>query len=252
MGMLDSFFKPKTLIHFFAVAIILAAVLVLVSEMIFPPKVEEIVVQVDITRIVPQTVVVTQVIERVITTTPEPVTQTPQPTATEEIPATLTNTPTASVLAALADSFTAWCVPTSIKYPPGSIAQTGEMPEGAYEGKLVDGFTELRTQVQDCTFMITFNRPVPPETRIQIKDMNPIPFIDEELTAVIDNPNKGFVTLDHYFIVNPPFWQITYYVSIISPHGDDLWLGSVKLMRGWESNMCPDGSLPDPITLHCP
>ncbi|MCJ7626193.1 MAG: hypothetical protein MUO76_22100, partial [Anaerolineaceae bacterium] len=187
--MLDGFFKPRTLIHFFAVAIVLAAVLVLVSEMIFPPKMEEIVMQIDVTRIVPQTVVVTQVVERVITTTREPVTQTSQPTATEEI----TVTPTASVLAALSDSFTAWCVPKGIEYSPGIIAQTGEMPAGAYEGELVAGFTEVRTQVQDCTFMITFNRPVPPGTRIQIKDMNPVPFIDKELTAVIDNPNKGFV-----------------------------------------------------------
>jgi hypothetical protein len=254
MEMLDGFFKPKTLIHFFAVAIILAAVLVLVSERIFPPKVDEIIMQVDVTRIVPQTVVVTQVFERIITTTPEPVTQTQisQPTATEAIPPTFTHTPIVSELAVLPNGFTAWCMPKEIEYPLGSIAQTGEMPNGALEGILVDGFIELRAQVQDCTFMITFNRPVPLGTRIHIKDMNPIPFIDEELIPVIENPNKGFVTLDHSFIIDPPYWVVEYYISIISPDGEDQWLGSVKMTRGWESNLCPDGTLPDPITLQCP
>ncbi|MCJ7621943.1 MAG: hypothetical protein MUO76_00450, partial [Anaerolineaceae bacterium] len=62
---------------------------------------------------------------------------------------------------------------------------------------------------------------------------------------------KGFITLDHYFIVDPPYWEIPYYISIISPDGDDLWQGSVKMVRGWDPHRCADGSLPDPVTLQC-
>jgi len=65
------------------------------------------------------------------------------------------------------------------------------------------------------------------------------------------DPFTGYVNLDHYFIVDPPYWQVTYQVSVISPDGVVLWENPVVFKRSWQPAPCPDGRLPDPITLDC-
>jgi hypothetical protein len=203
-------------------------------------------VSIEVTRSVPQTVVVTQVVERVITATPEPTlaiptsTPLPSPTATPD------------TLGLVDNGFTAWCIPYDIFYSADALTQTGQMPEGARPGsRKDDGTMALDIQVQSCTLMFTFNREVPAGTRLQVQDLNPQPFIDVEMTHVTEHSNMVFTTVNHPYIVDPPFWSITYEIRVVDPSGAALWSEPVAFKRSWVAGYCYHGEMPDPVTFQC-
>ncbi len=247
---MEGFFSLKTLLRLAAAAIVLAALIVLISERIENTRPLDVIAQREVTRIVEQTVIVTQIVDRIVTATPmqlDPSDTSAQPVSTSTPQAT--GTP--ETLAVLPDGFSIWCLPKGSKPDENLIPVTGQAPENAYFAEKSGDTLTVTTQMQSCTFVATFNQPLPEGVRLQVKDLNPTPFIDEELLVSAENRSMGYITLDHYFIVDPPYWEVTYQVVLLSIEGESLWEKPVLFKRGWQPAPCPNGLMPNPYTLEC-
>lgn len=197
---------------------------------------------VEVTRIVPQTVVVTEIVEVIITTTPEP-------TEAEPVPAP---TATPDLMTITADGLHAWCFPRNTSSLIERINPDGSMPETAASYQIVDGIPEIITQVASCTFAFSFSSPVTEPVELQFLDTNGFAFLKSALTPLEDKPNMAWSSETHQYIINPPFWQITYDAQVVNAAGEVLWASPVSFRRGWVPAKCFYGEWPDPVTCQCP
>lgn len=200
---------------------------------------------VEVTRLVPQTVVVTQLVEQVITTTPAPEAMSATPTPAGAASAS------GGALAVLPDGFSAWCMPEGSTMAV-SVDAAGSIPPAARPAELVDGVPELIVRAQSCTFVFRFNQPVPAGSELLIYGKESKPWLKAALSPAGDNPTVVYATLNHRYIIDPPFWIIDYRFSIQTPDGLEAWSGPVKFRRGWQPELCWNGEWPDPGTLLCP
>lgn len=190
-----------------------------------------------------------------IPATPVPPTDTPLPipTATEVPPPT--STPTNTPLPPLAiesDGFSAWCIPIDTLVSKEYEKEPWRMPEVAKPSYIRDDRPNLYLPVVSCTFVYTFNQPVPAGSELQVfQGTDSEPWLSAELIPVPDNPNIAYAILTHPMIINPPVWVITYPMYIVSLDEPDLWAEEI-IMRRWEPEPCWDGSWPDPVTMWCP
>ena len=262
---MDGFFSVKTFLRLLAAAIVLAALIVLVDEKMGNTLLRQPTVAGESVRIVERTVEVTRLVERVITATPEqsaPViagtaSLPPVPfTATVPYIVTVSSTvapslsPTPEGLDVLDDGVTVWCLPKT-SYADTNLFQIGEIPSEAVQSKRVDGSLTIITQVKSCTFMVSFNSSMPDGTSLKIQDLGPDAFVNTKLTQSLNNSSVGVVTLDHYYVIDPPYWNVTFIVSVVDPDGATLWEEPVVFRRQWIPDPCPNGMLPDPLTANC-
>jgi len=176
------------------------------------------------------------------TSTPEPTaTDTPQPTNTAIPP-----------LAVVPEQSAFWCLPIDYAFPASAEPITNVAPAGARAGAMKDGALNIQIPALSCTLVYAFNQPMPAGTRIQIAyAVTPdSPWADTELTPVPDNPNLGYFKTENQFVINPPYWEITFPVKVLGPDGSELWKADVRFFKALP-NLCWDGSLPDPVTLYC-
>ncbi len=66
-----------------------------------------------------------------------------------------------------------------------------------------------------------------------------------------EDGNSGYFLIQHGYMINPPFWQITYHVKLEAADGSVFWEKDVRFLKP-TPNTCWDGSLPHPVTLYCP
>lgn len=194
----------------------------------------------------------------------EPTTEPTSEPTTTLLPATATQapspvvepsaTPTPASLPAAAvnpDGFQAWCMPEKAAYVQ-SVSQSEVMPEGGRAGTENQGVMRLQFPVTSCTFVYTFNQKLPDGVELQVFDyLASRPFLKVKLSPSQENPNVGFAFVNHAYIQNPPYWQVSYRFEL---HGSDdsvLSTNTVTLFKSQVAN-CFDGSTPDPITLRCP
>jgi len=205
---------------------------------------------VEVTRIVENTTIVTQVVEveKIVTATAQPSSPPPAVALTGQPDQT---TPPVAGASVPTDGFAGWCVPKNIFYSPEGLQQAGAMPEGAYPVQVVDGEKEVVIEVQNCSFVYTLDGPVPAGTQFKVFDSSGSPFLTADLTPTTQFPNKGFVTVTHPYVINPPFWTIPYRLDLVGPDGKVLRSDEVNFKRGWTPRVCYDGSWPDPVTLKC-
>jgi hypothetical protein len=246
----DGFFSIKTFLRLLAGAMVLAAAIILLTERIENSRPSEISAKVEVTRLVERTVVITQIVERVITSIPA-VSREPEATHTATIPVQPSSTSTPETLAVLPQGVAAWCVPHSTS-PENTIPVTGSAPENAVSAEWVDGMLTVITQVESCTFTVAFNKPFPDGIHLQVQDLGPKPFVDVVLTPMQGDPTQGYVELEHPFLVDPPFWQVTYMLSIAEGDSTVLWTQPVLFRRSSLPLPCPEGGYPDPVTMQCP
>lgn len=241
---MDGFFSLKTFARLLAAGIVLAAAVVLFQEWRENSQSPQTPENIEVTRIVERTVLATTIVERVITATP------PAATATPDVTATPAATPTPAGLAVLENGLEIWCMPVN-SYQDTTLFLAGEIPEGAISAQTLNDRLTVITQVKNCTFKVAFNSPMPAHTRLILQDFQPKKFIDEELTAGINDSASAYLTLDHYFVINPPYWETIYTVSVIDPDGQVLWEQPVTFRRSWVPDPCPSGYLPDINTGLC-
>ncbi|MEA4906704.1 MAG: hypothetical protein VB089_03735 [Anaerolineaceae bacterium] len=161
---------------------------------------------------------------------------TPAPTATEVGP-----------LALAQDGFADWC------YPQGPISASDPwvMAAEGVPARDVYGVTSLITPATSCTFVFTFNQAMPEGTTLEVYDNNPAPWINVPLTPAGEDEAVGYTTLLNPYIIDPPFWQISYQFILRDPQGNQVWQNQVTFDRGYRPELCWDGTLPDPLTMRC-
>lgn len=179
------------------------------------------------------------------TFTPEPTivpsaTATPEPTFT----AVPTSTPTLGVKEA---GFSAWCAPNSLYAT--ELGYT--MPAGAQIARQENGFTEVDGIVQSCTFIYTFNQPIPDGMQVALYDTRPEPWFIYPLTRAADNPAIGYFFTNHEYIVNLPYWEVDYRFELQDAAGVVLRSDEIHILRPQNVGYCFGGYLPDPVTLKC-
>lgn len=203
-------------------------------------KVEPAPLIVEVTRLVPETVVVTQIVEHLITTTPEPA----APELSEATP-----TPLVSADSLPADELSVWCMPSGYR---AVSAESSQPPAGARQGRFIGGALEIRnTPVSSCTFIYSFDQPVPPGLTLAVYEWGrPKPWLTAELKPAADNPNLGIVSLIHSFIIDPPAWEISYQFKVLGADGSEKRADTVNIYR-WDPGLCWDGVKPDLNTLKC-
>jgi hypothetical protein len=178
------------------------------------------------------------------TASPQPPTATPAPTATQAPTATPSATP-------VTPSFSAWCLPKEVLVPAGSMEQPWLMPEGALAATEVDGNLQLTVPDRFCTVVYTFSQPLPTGAMLKIYDNNAVSWLEAELKPVEGDPNSAYAVLDHSYIVDPPYWQISYRFAVQSPDGQELRSDTLVFDKGWRPDLCWNGALPNPVTLRC-
>lgn len=244
---MEGFFSLKTFLRLLAGAIVLASAIVLIDERIENSKPVQCAQEVEVTRIVAQTVLVTRIVDQVITAAPQP---TVTPSSTQQSTETPTLTPTLQVFGVVEDGVSIWCLPKT-SYETDSILVTGQIPQDAVPAEYNNGNLTVTTQMKSCTFMVAFNSPVPAGVRLKIQDLGPQPFIDAQLKPLESDTTVAYTVIDHYFIVDPPYWEVTYIVSIYGPENEKLWEKPVIFKRDWIPEPCPNGLLPDALTFQC-
>ena len=173
-------------------------------------------------------------------------TATEAPTATPEPTATATATPIPP-LAVLSDGFTVWCNPLDY----AGVNQPGpQAPAVARQLSEVDGQEHVYIPADFCTIVYTFNQSMPAGAQFEMFDGSTEPFLKAALTPADGQPQVAFVAVDHPYVVNPPFWEVTYRLAVLAPDGQELRTDSVTFGKVIPSE-CPFGGLPDPVTLKC-
>lgn len=195
------------------------------------------VVEVEVTRVVPQTVVVTQVVE--ITSTPLP------PTATPEIP---TATPTPEKLSVLEDQMNYWCV----KKDSLPSDKPWIMPVDGRAGSIVDGIPEVTFLAGTCTIVFPLSQPVADSLQVWVMDSTNAPFIRTTLIPAGDDLKVGYIVIKHPLMVDPPEWQMTYKIALRTDSNEVVWQSNFSFRNSKKPTWyCWDGTLPDVITNRC-
>ena len=178
----------------------------------------------------------------------------PSPTATLTLTPTPKPTPTQTATlspAVLDNGFDAWCLPGDSRNR-GVI--TSKMPIDAGHYKQVKDAIQLTVPMGSCTFVYTFNQPVPANAEFQIYDIWDHLAYKMPLTSPDGQPNVGLVTLVNQLMLNPPYWSITFRMAVYTPENGQLWTSRVNFTRP-QPVPCFDptsGILPDPVTGVCP
>ena len=170
-------------------------------------------------------------------------TETPLPTATATQPPTATPVP---ALAVLADGFNAWCLPE--KYA-GTKPGGANAPQDARQLTINGDNLQVTIPATFCTLVYRFNQPVPQGATLTFFDGGS-PFLKLPLTAEQDQPSEGWASVNHPYVVNPPYWQVSYKLAVTDSSGKELWSKPVTFAKPIPKG-CPFGGLPDPVTLWC-
>jgi hypothetical protein len=170
----------------------------------------------------------------------------PVPTALPSPTATLPAATAVPPLAISADGFSAWCRPQGLANPQ----EPWFMPTGGKTFTKIYGIDALIVPAVSCTFIFTFNQPVTEGVQLEVYDKRAAPWLVTDLIPVADT-NVAYVTLNNPYIVEPPFWQITYTMAVRDASGQEIWNREVTFDRGYRPELCWDGTLPNAVTMRC-
>lgn len=167
------------------------------------------------------------------------------PTAT---PAAASPTPAAPELVD-ANGMKAWCLPKGSVITKAQL-ETDIPPANAKTMRLEKDVPTLITVNDACTFLYTSSKPIPEGTQLQVADGASAAWLKADLVPGTQ-PNSGYAAVQHGYIVDPPFWSVTYTVKVVTKDGAELWSSPMVFRRGYEPGKCYDGSWPDPVTWYC-
>lgn len=173
-------------------------------------------------------------------------TVTPSPTVAPSVTATAT-----ALAPELIDvnGMKAWCL------PKGSVVtkaqwDTDTPAANARPMKLENETPTLFTGDDACIFLYSATAPIAEGTQLQVADASKAVWLKADLVAGTQ-PNTAYAALVHGYIVDPPFWSVTYTMRVVTKDGAELWSSPVVFRRGYEPGKCWDGKWPDPVTWYC-
>jgi len=238
---------------------IFSGILFLTSCSLVEPKI------VEATVLVPQTVVVTEIVEKIVTATPAPATITPLVTPAST-PSTSASEPGAATPSAYVSQNTAdqgadgkmqnglsgWCMPLGSAGPGDTDYGRYGMPATGRPGRVEDGVNVMHIPGEYCTLVFEFSSPIGSGGKVEVKQTyNNQTFYEVDLTPSAASPNVGYAHLYHNYVVNPPLWSVSYLIGALDGNGSSRWSGEV-LFQKTDPGLCWDGSTPDPVTMWCP
>jgi hypothetical protein len=107
------------------------------------------------------------------------------------------------------------------------------------------------TTVNDaCFFVFTFTSAVPEGAQLQFFDQSKALWLKLDLKPG-SKANTAFAVTRHGYIIDPPFWSVTYDLKLVGKDGSALWTSPVIFRRGYTPGKCYDGKWPDPVTWYC-
>ena len=184
------------------------------------------------------------------TPTTEP---TPLPTETPTIVPTETPTSTFTpTLGVDSNSVTMWVIPQ--EYSSITLTSLGSRDDytDATVGTDENGVLNIQVPGSYIVVEATFTQPIPSGTKIQFFEQGAVsPWYETTLSMDANNANKGIALLNHTYLVNPPYWEITYHAKIVDSAGQVYWEKDVRVFKS-SPNTCWNGTMPDPVTLYCP
>ena len=178
-------------------------------------------------------------------------TQAPTATATEVPTATATQPPTATAVPPLAlvqDGFKAWCAPTSYA---GALPTSPDAPSDARLLTVKDNQMQVQIPAAYCVVTFQFNQAAPSGLRVVFYDANN-PFMTLPLNPVSDHPDEVWAVVKHDYVINPPFWWVTYTLKLTGADGKELWTNPLKFAKALPPTCIYTNELPDPVTGWCP
>lgn len=200
----------------------------------------------------------TEMVEEIIPPTFTPTimpTEQPTPTATLEptsVPTLEPNQTPIPELEILADGLSMWSVPQRDYYYVSNSELSREYFPEVYEGFLKNEKMNVRIPASMVVVEVSFNQVFPAGVEFQIynPNINKAVYVVEGIPTSED-PTKGLFFLNQNFILDSPFWEITYHAKLVGLEEKILWENDLRLFKPLP-NTCWDGSLPDPVTLYCP
>lgn len=176
-------------------------------------------------------------------------TQTPSPLPSATLEPSATTPPTATPVPPLGlaeDGFKAWCFP--LEYA-GYVPTGPEGPADTNQMVNKDGQLSIKIPASLCTLSFKFNQAMPEGAVLTFFDGSSA-FQRLPLKAVEGRADEGWTSISHTYVVNPPFWEVSYRLSVSGPDGAELWTDTLKFAKPLPEE-CPYGGLPDPVTLYC-
>lgn len=97
-----------------------------------------------------------------------------------------------------------------------------------------------------------FNQPIPSGVQLKVYELNAAsPWYTAPLSPSPQDGNSGYFLITHTYMINPPYWQMTYHLKLEAADGSAFWEKDVLFQKP-TPNTCWDGSIPNPVTLYCP
>lgn len=163
-------------------------------------------------------------------------TQTPPPPTDTPVPA----------LAVEPEGFQAWCAPQVYE---GTQPDGPDAPDHARLLTHQNDLYRVPIPAAYCIIAFHLNQPVPEGLALRVLD-GANPFIEQPLASAPGQADTVWTTLTHDYVVNPPYWEVTYTLALLDGVSEELWSSPVTFAKPLPEP-CPYGGLPDPVTLYC-
>lgn len=144
------------------------------------------------------------------------------------------------------DGFSAWCAPQSYA---GIQPTSPDAPADANLLAMQGDVLQVKIPAGFCTMIYHFNQPLPADLSLVFFDSSSA-FLKIPLRQAEGRPDEGWASVSHDFVINPPYWEVTYRLAVLDPQGKELWSEPVKFAKPLPTP-CQFGGLPDPVTLYC-
>lgn len=182
-------------------------------------------------------------------------TNTTAPTATATLAPTETQQPTATAtasatpvpeLALLENGLNVWCAPQD--YAAWNLTSP-DAPDYARVLTQANNRLQVTIPASYCVIAYQLNQPAPQGMQLYMYSGESA-FLKTALQPAPDKADQLWVKIDQPFVINPPFWEVTYKLALVDAAGKELTAQDVTFAKALPAP-CPYGGLPDPVTLYC-
>jgi hypothetical protein len=175
----------------------------------------------------------------------------PSPTATMAPTSEPTNTPIPP-LGLSEEGVILWSAPMGTDLIPANFVDNQDDYQNISVASEENGEMVLKIPASFIVMDVHFNQSVPSGVQLKVYEMKALsPWYTAPMTLSPEDSNSGYFLIFHSYMINPPFWEMTYHVKIEGANGIVFWEKDVKFLKP-TPNTCWDGSLPNPVTLYCP
>lgn len=189
---------------------------------------------------------------QVVAATATPTVTMPAPTDEPTAMPTATSIPTeTAAVSATKTGLKILCLSTDYDLPINSSSAFTDATTYVRESTVTEASAEVTIPVRACAVYLTTDHPLDDSAVVALYEAkSPTPWLSKPLQKVDGQDNTYYAILDHQYVIDPPYWGLTYTMKI-SDANQVYWNGDLVLNRTF-NGLCWEGSMPDPVTLQCP